>query len=120
MPEVDLDIELPEGDPLRGRNAAVKYRCFGCHIDSAPEYGPQFASTEELPGILERGVVRIADPSYGGQATTDFQYIIESIYLPEVHIIEGDWEESMPITFPLRITEQELANIIAWMGTIEE
>jgi hypothetical protein len=74
---------------------------------------------EDLPHIMERGELRIADPAYKGQATTNQEYIVESIFLPEAHFIEGDWEESMPTTFLVRITEQELANIFAWMSSLE-
>ena len=118
MPEVNLAPDLPEGDTLRGRNAAVRYRCHGCHLDPG-EYGPQFAAFEDLPHIMERGELRIAAPGYEGRAATNLEYIIESIFLPEIHLIEGEWEEAMPTTFLIRMTDQELANILAWMEAIE-
>ena len=117
-PDIDLAMEMPEGDALRGRNAAVRYRCYGCHVES-PTYGPQFAASEDLPQILERGELRISDSTYEGRATTNMEYIIESIFFPQAYVILGEWEEEMPTTFPLRITDAELANIIAWMGTVE-
>ena len=111
-------MEIAEGDPLRGRNAAVKYRCYGCHVDPG-KYGPQFASSEELPHIMERGELRIADPAYEGSAATNREYIIESIFLPETYILPGEWEKAMPLTFHLRMTDTELANIMAWLSTLE-
>jgi hypothetical protein len=111
-------MDFSEGDPLRGRNRAVSNRCYGCHVDPG-KYGPLFAATNELPGIVERGEFRIADPAYKGNATTNQEYILESIFLPEVYLVPGEWEEAMPTTFHLRLSGEDLANIIAWMKTIE-
>jgi hypothetical protein len=88
-------------------------------VDS-PDYGPAFAGADGLPHILERGEIRIADPTYGGRATTNLEYIIESIFVPEIYQIPGDWEEAIPTTFMLRMSEVELANIIAWIKTLDE
>ena len=115
---IDLQMEIAEGDPLRGRNAALKYSCYGCHVDPG-KYGPHFASSEELPRIMERGELRIADPAYEGSAATNREYIIESIFLPENYILPGEWEKAMPLTFHLRMTDTELANIMAWLSTLE-
>ena len=115
---IDLQMEIAEGDPLRGRNTAIKYRCYGCHVDPG-KYGPHFASSEELPRIMERGELRIADPAYEGSAATNRENIIESIFLPETYILPGEWEEAMLLTFHLRITDTELANIMAWLSTLE-
>ena len=118
--EVDLDREIAEGDALRGKNAAVKYRCLGCHLEENPEFGVPFTATEDLPNILLRGELRIADPAYKGQATNNLEYILESIFIPDVYILPGKFEEAMPDTFHMRITDQELANIMAWMETFSE
>jgi mono/diheme cytochrome c family protein len=116
--EIDLDREIGEGDALRGKNAAVKYRCFGCHAEDNTEFGVPFTATEDLPNILQRGELRIADPAYKGQATNNLEYILESIFLPDVYILPGRFEEAMPDTYQMRITNQELANIMAWIATI--
>lgn len=63
--------------------------------------------------ILQRGELCIVDPAYKGKATTNLEYIFESIFLPGLYVIPGDWEESMPTTFAVRIMEQELTNICA-------
>jgi hypothetical protein len=69
--------------------------------------------------MLERGEVRIADPAYEGSASTNWEYIIESILFPEVYVVPGSWVEPMPTDFSDRLTEQDLADILAWMDTFE-
>jgi hypothetical protein len=117
LPEIDLKIELPEGDPARGRGRALSFGCLGCYQDAA--YAPLFEAGEGLPGIAERGELRMADPTYEGQATANREYLIESILLPEVYIVPDEWGDPMPTTYGLRMTDQELANIIAWFETLE-
>jgi hypothetical protein len=117
-PTIDLAMEVAEGDPVRGRIVAVKKGCFGCHVDPA-ENGPYFGSSDELPRIMERGEMRIADPAYDSRATTNLEYVIESIFIPEVYVLPGEWEKEMPTAFFLQITDAELANIIAWLQTLE-
>jgi len=117
---IDMQMEIAgDGDRLRGKNAAIKYRCFGCHADDNPEYGPPFTATGDLPHILKRGELRIADPAYEGRATTNREYLIESIFLPEAYVLPGEWAEAMPATFQQRITGEELANIMAWIESLE-
>jgi len=120
LPAITLDFELPEGDPQKGFLAAIRYVCFGCHVDpESPSNGPRFESSANMPAILERGELRIAHPSYEGMASTNREYIIESIIDPEAHLIEGEWEEVMPTYLGSIIEDQDLADIIAWMGTLE-
>lgn len=117
---IDLRMEIPEGDPKRGRNAALRYGCYGCHANPKyPSSGPRFESSAGLPGIFERGDLRIADPAYEGKAATNREYVIESIFLPEVYVVSGDWKEAMPTHIRDRITEEDLANIMAWLSTFE-
>ena len=115
--EIDLDIELPEGDSERGRKIALKFTCIGCHVNN-PDF-IHFDSAEDLPSIMERGEVRIADPAYQGTATTNLEYILESILLTDIYIVPGDWEETMSPFRSDGMTEQDLADVIAWMSTFE-
>jgi hypothetical protein len=120
FPEINLDKELPEGDPEAGYLIAIRYRCHGCHEnESHTDYGPRFRADSELPFILERGTMRIKDLDYEGRATTDQKYIIESIFLPEAYIVPGEWKEPMPTTFQQRMSDQELADILAWIATLK-
>jgi len=119
LPEIDLDIELPEGDAQKGFTTAVRYSCHGCHANELhPTSGPRFATDAEMPFILERGTMRIALSEYEGRATTNYEYMIESIFQPEAYIVPGDWKEPMPTTFQQRMSDQELADILAWIATL--
>lgn len=120
--EIDLAMEIAEGDPGLGLNRALSNGCSHCHVpinEAHEDRAPQFAASDNLPRIFERGELRMADPAYKGRATTNMEYIIESIFLPEVYFVSGDWEETMPTFFHVRISDEDLANIIAWMRTIE-
>jgi hypothetical protein len=120
FPEIDLNIELPEGDAESGYLIAIRYRCHGCHANELhPTSGPRFATDAEMPFILERGEMRIALSEYEGKATTNQEYMIESIFLPEVYIAPGKWEKTMPTHFHQIMTDQELADILAWIATLE-
>jgi hypothetical protein len=72
-----------------------------------------------MPRILERGEVRMADPAYEGAASTNREYIVESILLPEVYAIPGNWPGTMPTDYGDLLTEQDLADIFVWMGSFE-
>jgi hypothetical protein len=113
---VDLNMELPEGDPERGLSRAIQFRCAACHTLA---YGPSFDAAEGMPNIMERGEVRMADPAYGGAASTNREYIIESIFLPEVYDIPGNWPEPMPTDYSDLLTEQDLADILVWLSSFE-
>ncbi|MGD8753798.1 MAG: hypothetical protein PVG14_20375 [Anaerolineales bacterium] len=120
LPEIALDIDLPEGDPQKGFTTAIVRGCYGCHVDETyPSSGPRFVSTAELPHILERGEMRIALPDYKGKATTNREYIIESIFLPEAYIVPGDWKLAMPAHLGGLMTDQDLADVLAWIATLE-
>jgi hypothetical protein len=120
LPAMDIDMELPEGDVTRGFPTAVRNRCQPCHANpDYPTFGPRFESSDGLPSISERAEVRIADPDYDGGAATNWEYIIEAILLPEAYIVPGDWEEAMPTYYGDRIEDQDPADIIAWMATID-
>lgn len=120
LPAIELKIELPVGDAERGYLKAIRRRCHGCHVsEEHPESGPRFVAFDDLPNIFERGEIRIADPAYKGRASTNREYVIESILVPEAYFVPGNWNEPMPIPTYNIITEQELADIISWMETLE-
>ncbi len=121
-PEVELDLgmDIAEGNDTRGRIAANSYRCLHCHGDEeVVGYGPPFASTDAMPPIMERGELRIADPAYTGQAATNQEYVLESIFLPAAYSLPGEWVDTMPNTYHEYMTEEELDNIMAWLSTFE-
>jgi hypothetical protein len=122
LAEIDLRITLPPGDPERGfQIAASSFGCYSCHAnDNFPDSGPRFATSEELPFIMERGELRLALPEYEGKATNNMEYMIESIFLLEAYIVPGEWPDEMSPVYRLTMSDQDLADILAWIDTLEE
>jgi len=123
VPDIDLSVELPTGEPESGEYLAqVRYFCKTCHVlidENHSNRGPQFAVEGELPFILERGTMRIQSPDYEGNATTDREYLIESILDPEAYIVPGEWDKPMPTYFRFKLNDQDLADILAWIDTLK-
>ena len=117
-----VDLDLPEGDPLSGRNLAIRNGCRGCHfIEGYVNFAIGFTAGDGLPPIMERGEIRITDPKYTGKATTNLEYIFESIYLPELYVVEGDWVKAMPLNYDNHLAdEQDLADLLAWMAALND
>jgi hypothetical protein len=63
----------------------------------------------------------MADPAYEGSASTNEEYIIESIVLPEVYRIEGAWGSNFRMLdhFGEILTAQDLADILIWLETFD-
>ena len=120
--QVYVNMDLPEGDPLRGRNASLRYSCRPCHfVEDYENFALPFTATDELPSILQRGELRINDPNYTGNATTNMEYFFESVYLPTAYIVPGDFPEPMPQTFHYRLTDpQEIADLLAWIVALDD
>jgi nitric oxide reductase subunit C len=116
-PRAGIPLDLLEGDPARGEQLARRHDCVACHITYS--VAPAFKSGDGLSAIGERGTVRIADPAYTGQALTSEEYLIESILLPEVYVVEGSWLHPMDDFFDERLTLQDLADLLAWLHTFE-
>jgi hypothetical protein len=120
----DITIELPPGDPERGLDLADRlvdgYCCTDCHVSSRPP-APNFAASDELPAIGERGAIRIAAADYTGAATTPEQYLFESIVLPDAYQVEGRWADyaEMDEDFGERLSQQDVADLIAWLLTLK-
>lgn len=113
FPEIELNLDLPEGDAEAGLVVANMFQCIGCHTN--PVRGPAFTSINDMPAMLERGELRIASSDYTGRATTSQEYILESIFLPEIHLVPGEWARPMSQYALDFITEQELADLLAWL-----
>ncbi len=97
--------QTPEG---QGQILTVKNGCTGCHsLDGSALTGPtwfgMYGKQEEL-----------AD---GAAITVDDEYIVESILDPNAKIVSGFPSPSvMP---PYQFTDEELANIIAYLKTLK-
>lgn len=113
----DITVEFPEGDPAAGETLAQDLGCTGCHILST--VGPPWEGEGDLAGIGARAESRIEQDNYTGQATTAQQYLIESIVLTNAHVVEGYDSGLMPGNYGERITEQNLADLIAYLLTFD-
>jgi len=110
-----LQMDLSGGDVQQGFNVAIAFNCKVCHDSVYPQKGPRFTATDDLPPILERGEMRIADPAYAGRATTNQEYLLESIFIPEAHQAPGEWAVTMDMDFVERIEKEELIDLLAWL-----
>jgi len=124
----DITIDLPEGDPDRGEELGLGMQpalygkgleCGQCHRTNFMT-GPGFPANDELPGIAERGAIRIAAVDYAGAATTPEQYLIESVLLPKAYVLMGNLWKDMPEDYGDRLSRQDLADIVAWMLALDE
>lgn len=112
----DIERELPEGDAARGEQVASDQGCVACHI-AAPT-GPYWLANDQEPGIGTRAATRITDPGYTGSAETPEQYLFESIVRPEVYLVPG-FTDLMPHIFGNTLSDQDMADLIAYLQTLE-
>jgi hypothetical protein len=113
----NIKVDLPVGDLERGEDQARLKNCIHCHVDAI---ATRFESYGDMPKITERGEVRMADPAYNGNATTNEEYILESILLPEIYIVPGTPSGAvMPTNFDELLTKQDLADLLVWLSTFE-
>jgi len=118
-PPVGTDItkELPEGNAESGQAIANRLGCPACHI--AAPVGPAWMPTADQPGIGERAGQRISQDDYTGAATTAEQYLFESVVQTNAYIVEGFAENVMPTTYSTALTDQDMADLIAYLLTIK-
>ena len=96
---------------------ALKWRCITCHVNN--ETVIDLTSTDELPAVGARGELRLADAAYRGNATTPSEYLVESVIDPSVYIVAGEWEYEMDDIYAEELSEKDLADVIAWLLTLE-
>ena len=107
---VDLDIELPEGDPIRGEQLFRgqmngQYPCSACH---------SLTTGQTLVGPPLGDIAAVAATRREGYSAE--RYIHESIVQPNAHIPEGFTSPSvMPATFGEQMTKQDLADVMAFL-----
>jgi hypothetical protein len=63
----------------------------------------------------ERGESRLEQEEYSGNATSAEEYLIESVVLPNVFLVDGYQENVMPANYGERLTAQDLADLLAYM-----
>jgi mono/diheme cytochrome c family protein len=109
--------ELPEGDPVAGEALANSLACVACHI-AAPT-GPAWAAAGGNPGIGLRAATRFEQPDYTGSAATAQGYLFESIALPNLYLVSGFAQGIMPNNYANSLTDQEMADLIAYLLSFE-
>ncbi len=93
---------VQRGDPNRAEQHIVTYGCFACHrIGVENNIAPAFV------GIAGRAAER--KPELSAAA-----YLYESILYPAAYTVEG-YPSSMPQDYPTRISEDDLADLIAYL-----
>lgn len=98
-----VDSLLAMGKPEDAEAALTKYACHACHIAGNTTIAPEWAG---LVGIAaERRPPMPADA-----------YIYESIVFPGVFVVQG-YNDVMPHDFGARMSEQELADVLAYLLT---
>lgn len=119
-PTVGTDItkELPGGDPQNGEKLTISLGCTACHAISADGIGPYWPSTPEEPGISDRAELRISQPDYTGNAEDAYQYLFESIVIPDAFLV-ADYDNLMPNNYATTLTDQDMADLIAYLLTIK-
>jgi mono/diheme cytochrome c family protein len=113
----DITKQLPTGDAAAGEALATSQACTACHI-AAPT-GPAWLATADQPGIGTRAGQRFSEAGYSGTATTAEQYLFEAIALPNVFIVSGYPENVMPGTYANSLTDQDMADLIAYLMTLK-
>ncbi|MEO1164121.1 MAG: c-type cytochrome [Chloroflexota bacterium] len=109
IPVSEAVASLPEGDATRGEtihnegsgNAA---NCASCHsLDGSDMAGPTFQGYSEIAGT------RVEE-------LTAEEYTYQSIVSPASHIVSG-YSNLMPRSYEARLSEQDLADLMAFLLT---
>jgi len=109
-PSTPTPLTLPPGDPAAGEQVfatASPLTCSTCHsIDGTSGLGPS------LQGIGTTAGARVPGLSAG-------EYITQSIIDPDAFVVDGFPSGLMPQTFRESLTDQQLADVISYLLTIE-
>ena len=113
----DITKELPAGDPASGEALANSLACVACHI-IAPT-GPPWLSVDGQAGVGSRAAERINESDYSGNAATAEQYLFEAIALPNIYLTPNYAEGIMPNNYADSLTDQDMADLIAYLMSLE-
>jgi len=95
---------LAQGDATRGETLIETYQCAACHV-----IGAQNNIAPAFDGLADRAGEQ--KPPLSAAA-----YIYESIVSPSAYIVDG-YQNSMAQNFKERVSEQELADLMAYLLT---
>jgi mono/diheme cytochrome c family protein len=118
-PSVGTDItkQLPAGNAQNGEALANSLGCTACHI--ATPTGPAWVASGSAPGIGTRAETRFTEADYSGKAQSAEQYLLESIIDPSAFVVQGFADKVMPATYSTQLSEQNAADLIAYLLTLK-
>jgi mono/diheme cytochrome c family protein len=102
-----VDESTPEG---RGQVVFLQAGCNACHTISALSNG---TVGPVLDGVATRAASRVA-------GMTAEEYIHESIVNPSAYVVEGFPDGIMPQTFAETLSEEQIADLVAFLMTLAE
>jgi len=100
---------LPNAGPEHGRELTVQYGCTACHAleEGANVVGPSWYNMGAI------AATRVPDESAA-------LYLYHSIVQPNQRIVEGFLPNLMPQTYQEQLSEQELADMIQYLLTLQQ
>jgi mono/diheme cytochrome c family protein len=113
----DITKELPTGDAAAGEALATSLGCTACHITT--QTGPAWMASADQPGIGTRATTRFTETGYSGSAKTPEQYLFESIVNSNTFVVPGFTAGIMPQTYANQLTDQDVANLIAYLLSLK-
>ena len=118
-PPVGTDITkaLPAGDAEKGKELAASLACTACHI-TAPT-GPAWEASADQPGVGTRAGERYQAADYTGKAASAEQYLFESIVDTNTYLVTGFPANVMPQAYAAQLTDQNMADLIAYLETLK-
>lgn len=99
--------KLPVGDAARGEQIFLAQPCHACHVDLS--VGPVLSGDPAL-------AVRAATRRSGYSAEL---YLYESVVDPNAYVVSGFQKDIMPNEFGSTLTDQQLADLIAYLMTMK-
>jgi mono/diheme cytochrome c family protein len=110
---------LPAGNPDKGQALTASAGCVACHI--ASKLGPPWRASDDSTGqgVGTRAQHRFTDPGYTGVAKSAHAYMYESIVQPNAYVVPNYQANIMPQTFGKTLSQQDLADIIAYLDTLK-
>ncbi len=104
-PGLQAEIDaLPEGDAANGERIFMQQPCHVCHID--------VSIAPPLEGLSARAASE--KPGYTAEA-----YLYESIVDPAAYVVPGFQGDVMPPDFKATLTQQDLADLVAYLMTAQ-
>ena len=100
---------LPNADPEYGRELTVQYGCTACHAleEGVAVVGPSWYNIGAI------AATRVPDESAAF-------YLYHSIVEPNRYVVEGFLPNLMPQTYHEQLSEQDLADVIQYLLTLQK